>query len=163
MNVDPHLTTTMSRIDDSIAWYSRRARGSRQRYTIASTLQIVLSAAIIVVAAADLRLWGFALPAVLAAVLTIVKGVEATWQWQSKWANYRATAEALKREKYLHAASAGPYALERGATALLAERVEEIISRENLDWVVRVRSTSQSGEALQSKLGAAFPPDKIAT
>jgi hypothetical protein len=62
---------------------------------------------------------------------------------------YRSTAEALKHEKYLWLAKAGPYSNVKNLDPLLAERVESLISRENAKWVVgreQVEKTKQPGD-----------------
>jgi Protein of unknown function (DUF4231) len=48
--------------------------------------------------------------------------------------DYRSSAEALKHEKYLFLASAGPYAAAENPRALLAERVESMVSQEHAKW-----------------------------
>src|SRR5262245_32548333 len=51
----------------------------------------------------------------------------------SNWITYRSTAEALKREKHLFLATAGPYGAEN-PHSLLAERVESLVSQEHAKW-----------------------------
>lgn len=75
-----------------------------------------------------------AVPAVIGAVVVVLEGLQQLFQWQANWLRYRATAEALLREQALFTAQAGPY---RGDNAehLLAERVEDVLMRENREWV----------------------------
>ena len=49
-------------------------------------------------------------------------------------ATYRSTCEALKHEKYVYLASAGPYTNATAAHALLAERIESTVSQEHAQW-----------------------------
>ena len=53
----------------------------------------------------------------------------------ASWIAYRSTAEALKHEKHLHLALAGPYAAVANPDNLLAERVEGLVSQEHAKWV----------------------------
>jgi hypothetical protein len=55
-------------------------------------------------------------------------------QYQQNWITYRSTCERLRHEKFLFAAGAGPYTVAR-AEALLAERVESLVSQEHAAWV----------------------------
>ena len=72
------------------------------------------------------------------------EGVLQLNQWQTNWVMYRSTAEALKHEKYLHLAGAGPYS---GANrdAVLAERVEGLVSQEHAKWT-EARSRTHSND-----------------
>jgi hypothetical protein len=56
---------------------------------------------------------------------------------------YRSTCEALKHEKHLWLAKAGPYLEAANPEALLAERVEALISREHAKWVAQRRQPAK--------------------
>ena len=56
------------------------------------------------------------------------------FQHHSNWTQYRSTCEALRHEKYLWMAHAGPYARSQRPDALLAERVEGLVSQEQSAW-----------------------------
>ncbi|MBI3660542.1 DUF4231 domain-containing protein [Candidatus Acetothermia bacterium] len=82
---------------------------------------------------------GFGAPAFFTATLgvliVVLEGLQSLNQFQHNWTTYRSTCEELKHEKFLWLAKAGPYANARNADALLAERVESLISREHTKWV----------------------------
>jgi hypothetical protein len=64
--------------------------------------------------------------------------------FQEHWITYRSTAEALKHERYLYLAQAGPYVGE-DRHRQLAERLEGLVSQEHAKWTAshpeaRVRS-----------------------
>ena len=59
----------------------------------------------------------------LAAVIVVLEGAEHLYQLQAHWISYRSTTEALKHERYLYLARAGPYTGEDGHR-VLAERIE---------------------------------------
>ncbi|HWX20688.1 MAG TPA: DUF4231 domain-containing protein [Candidatus Binatia bacterium] len=63
------------------------------------------------------------------------------------WFTYRSTCEDLKHEKYLWLAKAGPYASVERPDALLAERIESLVSREHAKWV----STSEQAKDKDKK------------
>lgn len=69
----------------------------------------------------------------LAAVIVVLEGVQHLYQYQQNWITYRSTAEALKHERYLYLAQAGPYA-DRDPHRQLAERLEGLVSQEHAKW-----------------------------
>ncbi len=84
----------------------------------------------------------------LATVVVILEGLEHLYQWHEHWTAYRSTSEALKRERFLYLAKAGPYTAVPNGTALLAERVEGLLSQENVQWAA---SQEQAREAARSR------------
>ena len=69
------------------------------------------------------------------ATVVVIEGISQLNQFAVNWQTYRATAESLKHEKYLYLAHAGPYAGSADGTALLADRIEGLISQEHAKWV----------------------------
>jgi hypothetical protein len=55
-------------------------------------------------------------------------------QYQQNWVAYRSTCESLKHEKYVYLGKASPYAIAGDAHALLAERIESLVSQEHAKW-----------------------------
>ena len=70
----------------------------------------------------------------LGAVIVVLEGLQQLFQFQQNWISYRTTAEALKHEKFLYLASAGPYREADSPDATLAERVESLVSQETGAW-----------------------------
>ncbi|HEX8862979.1 MAG TPA: DUF4231 domain-containing protein [Actinomycetes bacterium] len=81
----------------------------------------------------------------LAAVIVVLEGVQHLYQFQEHWITYRSTAEALKHERYLYLAKAGPYAGE-DRHRQLAERLEGLISQEHAKWTASHREVSTRSE-----------------
>jgi len=76
--------------------------------------------------------------AVLGLLVLIIEAVQQLNQDQQNWIAYRSACEALKHEKFLHLACAGPYADAENREkrlALLADRIEGLISQEHAKWV----------------------------
>ena len=94
--------------------------------------QLVCAAAIPVVATIDVHA---AAMGALGAAVVVLEGISQLNQYAVNWQSYRATAEALKHEKYLYLAHAGPYAGSKDGTPLLADRIEGLISQEHAKWV----------------------------
>jgi hypothetical protein len=67
-------------------------------------------------------------------LITIFEGTLQLNQFHENWIEYRSTCEALRHEKYMFLAEAGPYANAEKIRALLAERVESLVSQEHSKW-----------------------------
>lgn len=124
---------TVERLEDQLAWYSSRARLNQNRYKLLKVVEIAAAALVPVVG-----VWNVAQSALVTALLgasvVVLEAVQHVYQYQSNWIAYRATAESLKREKYLYAAGAGAYAGESDRDRVLAERIEEVMSNEHAKW-----------------------------
>jgi hypothetical protein len=118
------------RLEDQIDWYDRKSVAAQRAYKRLKLAELVVATAVPVVAALQVPA---AVTAVLAAVVVIAEGVQQLYQWQTNWVLYRSTAEALKHEKYLYLAAAGPYATTNRRN-ILAQRLEGLISQEHAKW-----------------------------
>jgi hypothetical protein len=120
------------RLENQINWYGRKSAYSQQRFKAIKVGQIVVAALVPVLAAVDgVPRWTLG---ALGAVVVILEGFQQLFQYQQNWITYRSTSEALKHEKYLYLADAGPYAHTRRKDGLLAERVEGLVSQEHSRW-----------------------------
>jgi hypothetical protein len=119
------------RLESQLGWYEEKSRQHKRWYQGLKVAQIVIAAAIPVVAAAG----GSATVAgALGAVIVVLEGLQQLFRFQENWIAYRVTAEALKREKFLCLARAGAYARADRIEAMLAEQVERIVSQESGAW-----------------------------
>jgi 4-hydroxy-3-methylbut-2-enyl diphosphate reductase IspH len=123
---------TLERLDDQIRWYDRKSRHNQRWFKIVKVVQLTAAAAVPVVVAIGVRA---AVPAALGASVVVLEGLQQLNQYQQNWTTYRSTAEALKHEKYLFLALAGPYAGASAPSQLLADRIEGLISQEHAKWV----------------------------
>ena len=121
---------TWERLEDQIGWYSRKSGESQRLYKWLKLLEIAVAAALPVVAAVHSPVW---VTGGLAAVIVVLEGAQHLYQFQEHWITYRSTAEALKHERYLYLAQAGPYA-SGDRHNQLAERLEGLISQEHAKW-----------------------------
>jgi hypothetical protein len=121
----------LGRLEDQIRWYGDRSQSNQRWYKVLKVAALVSAGSIPVLAAA-------AIPSLVSASLgALILGVDSLQQlnqYQQNWVSYRSTAEALKHEKYLYLATAGPYHNARDAHALLAVRIESLISQEHHRW-----------------------------
>lgn len=128
----PAVDPTLTRIEDQLGYYERTAARSQKNFRTVKVAQLTVAAAVPVAAAAGASA---VLIAVLGALILILEGVQALFNWQQNWVTYRHTAEALRSEQHLFAAVAGPYADSKNPERLLAERVEGLLSSEHSGWV----------------------------
>lgn len=82
--------------------------------------------------------------------MVVLEGVQQVNQYQHNWIIYRSACELLKHEKYLYLATAGPYAEAANAHALLAERIESLISQEHAKWVAGRAKATKEGPGEQA-------------
>jgi hypothetical protein len=123
---------TFARLKDQIAWYDLKSLANQRRFKWVKAGQMISAGAIPV--AAVLGAPG-AVSAALGALVVLIEGLLQLNQYQQNWINYRSTCEALKHEKYLYLADAGPYGAAVDGRALLAERIEGLISQEHAKWI----------------------------
>lgn len=128
----PNNTATLDRLEDQISWYDRKSASNQNWYKALSVAELVAALAIPLAAGGGAP--PFAL-GVLGGLIVLIRMWETLNQYQHNWVIYRSTCEALKHEKYLWQATAGPYAAVERPDTLLAERVESLISTEHAKWV----------------------------
>ena len=134
----PVSDPVMDRLDDQIKWYGEKSSHCQQYYKRIKLTEIVAAALIpfIVGAHVPYAAW---IAGALGVLITILEGVLQLYQYQQVWVAYRATAEAMKHEKFIYLARGGPYASATDPHALLAERVEALGSQENSKWTSLVQ------------------------
>jgi hypothetical protein len=121
---------TWERLEDQIEWYDGKSGHNQRLYKWLKLLEIAVAASLPVVAAVHSPVW---VTGGLAAVIVVLESVQHLYQYQQNWITYRSTAEALKHERYLYLAKAGPYA-DGDLRRQLAERLEGLISQEHAKW-----------------------------
>lgn len=141
---DPAAAAAAARLEDQIAWYDGKSRHNQRWFKRLKVCQIVLAAAIPVAVAAKAKPW---LMAVAGALIVVLEGLQQLYQYQQNWGAYRSTCERLKHEKFLYRAAAGPYANAARPGALLAERVEGLVSQEHAAWTAQVAEAGRAGGA----------------
>ncbi|MGW4843157.1 DUF4231 domain-containing protein [Nocardia brasiliensis] len=119
-----------ARLEEQLRWYSTKGAFAQRMYKRVKLGQIVVGATVPVMAALSAPA---ALTATIAAVVVVAEGAQQLFQWHTNWLRYRATAETLKRERYLFLARGGPYRNGDRRT-LLAERLESVLANETSAW-----------------------------
>ena len=134
------------RLEDQLNWYDTKSSWNKRWYKALRVTQLVLAAFIPVIALADAD-WSKWVTAVFGGSIAILEGVQQLNQFGPLWVQYRSTAEYLKHEKYLFLSRSGHYRdiSPEEALCLLAERVEENVSKEHARW------TCTSKQGLEEK------------
>jgi uncharacterized protein DUF4231 len=134
------------RLVEEQTWYSAKSRAARTAFKRIKVTEIVAAAMIPFLTGQH---WYGVTYMVggLGVLITILEGLLHLNQYQENWTNYRNTAESLKHEKFLFLAHAGPYAGAGDPRAMLAERVEALISQENSQWVAALQKSSRGNTA----------------
>jgi Protein of unknown function (DUF4231) len=123
----------IERLEDQIGWYDRRSRFNMQYFKRIKTAEIASAAVIPLLAVSHLPRATIA-TGILGVLVTMFEGTLQLNQFHENWIRYRSTCESLKHEKYIYLAGAGPYSNADRPRALLAERVESLVSQEHAKW-----------------------------
>ena len=123
----------MERLEDQIAWYDRKSMANQRIYKRIKIVEIVAAAMIPFVGSFKLAQAAWVTGG-LGVLITVLEGMLHLNQYQQNWTAYRSTCESLKHEKYTYLGKAAPYANAADAHALLAERIESLVSQEHAKW-----------------------------
>jgi len=136
----PHAATVAyDRLEDQLQWYDRKSAWNKTVYKQLKLLSLVIAVSIPLVA-----LTGFVkTTAVFGAMIAFLEGLQQLNQYHDNWISYRSTAEALKHEKFLYLAKAGPYVGDN-FESVLADRVESLVSQEHAKWASTQQLTEKA-------------------
>jgi len=123
---------SMDRLEEQISWYDDKSGFNQGWFKFLKTVEIVLAA--LIPFAAGFK-WPVVLIGLLGVSIVVIEGLQSLFQFHYNWISYRSTCESLKHEKYLFLANAGPYKSVEDSKALLAERVEALVSHEHAKWI----------------------------
>lgn len=131
---DPDLNdVVMARLEDQIRWYDAKSIHNQHVFKRIKVTELIAAALIPFLATLTVP-YGTRIAAALGILITILEGMLHLNQYQSNWIAYRSTCEALRHEKYVYLGHASPYAGVSEPRALLAERVESLVSQEHAKW-----------------------------
>ena len=144
MSIAPEESPALVWTQDQIAWYDTNSQLNQRWFKRLKICQIVTAAAIPVAAAVSAPIW---LLGGGGALIVVLEGLQQLQQYQQNWTSYRATCERLKHEQFLFLAHAGPYGVAANREALLAERVESLVSQEHTAWITQREEAGKAGDA----------------
>jgi hypothetical protein len=135
------------RLDDQQAYYSKAARKAQKSYFTIKVSETILAATIPFLSAMitpetiEIKIAVGA----IGVLVTIAGGVLLLYKYHENWVNYRSTAEALKTQKFLFLAKAGPYK-GRNREVLLVENIESLLGEEHQKWMQYMLQKDQEQE-----------------
>lgn len=122
------------RLDDQIAWYSKKSQLNQKYYKRLQLLQIVLAVSIpILTLLLDHNDWIKFIIAVNGGLIAFIESANRVYNFKDLWTKYRLTTEALKREKIFYETQSVPYYKSANIDELIM-RCERIMSEENTYW-----------------------------
>jgi len=124
------------RLEYRIKWYEVKSMKNRKVFKVMKSLQITMAILIPAIVHIDMPITKWVI-SILGALIAIFESVQYMNQYEATWISHRVIAERLEREKFLFLAAAGPYQALDDTERLtkLAERVEELVSIEQPNWV----------------------------
>lgn len=122
------------RLEDQICWYDKKSISSQNLYKRLKGIVIILSASIplFVGFISDFKLWA-TIVSVIGVIIVVIEGWLGLTKYHENWIEYRSICETLRHEKYMYLTRTGVYDIDN-PFKLLVERVENIISKENVNW-----------------------------
>jgi hypothetical protein len=123
----------MQRLEDQIAWYDTKSIHNQKVYKRIKVVEILAAASIPLIATLSIP-HAPIITGSLGVLITVLEGLIHLNQYQQNWTSYRSTCEALRHEKYVYLGKAAPYATAADCYALLAERIESLVSQEHAKW-----------------------------
>jgi hypothetical protein len=129
----PGADPIMERLEDQIAWYDRNSMTNQRYFKRIKMVEIAAAAIIPFLSALSLPRMMWVIGG-LGVLITVLEGMLHLNQYQQNWIAYRSTCESLKHEKYVYLGKAAPYANSPDPHALLAERIESLVSQEHAKW-----------------------------
>lgn len=129
----PEIDPIMDRLEDQIGWYDRESIANQRYFKGIKIVEIVAAAMIPFLSAFNLSRMPWVTGG-LGVLITVLEGMLHLNQYQQNWIAYRSTCESLKHEKYVYLGKAAPYASAEDPHALLAERIESLVSQEHAKW-----------------------------
>ena len=133
---------TLKRLDEQIAWYDKKSSLNQRWFKTLKIAQIAAGALIPFTSSVGAPA---SVAGALGVLIVIFEGLQSLSQYQHNWVAYRATCEQLTQEKFLWLAKAGTYSSAASPDALLAERIEALISSEAATWTTTIQQKEQKG------------------
>jgi Protein of unknown function (DUF4231) len=136
----------IDRLESQLEWYDKESAHGKRMFKLLKTATLAISVSIPLNAAFATRYPAIVgvITGVMGAGIALLEGLQQLNQYHQNWITFRSTAEALKHEKFLFLSTAGPYAAASNPKAMLAERVESLVSQENAKWTAALEQTPKT-------------------
>ena len=121
------------RYNNQVKWYDEKSKLNQKIYKFLQWIIIILTA-ITPILILQREYYINIIAAVLAIIVAISAGSQKAFNYQENWINYRTTCEVLKKEYFFYTNKVQGYENAVNPEGLFIERVESIISKENVYW-----------------------------
>lgn len=140
------------RLEDQILWYDTKSSYHQNHYKRWKRMQIILTAFLPLSTGLIGRFQWFSIMfGIIGVLIACIEGVLALGKHHENWIEYRSICETLKHEKYMFLTKTGVYK-EDEPFPYLVERVESIISKENINWAsLHYENNNQKGDKPSGK------------
>lgn len=145
--IDKTIETYMDeRVDDQIKWYDEKSMQMQKKYKILKGVTIFFSAIIPIISLTNIEYFNTNIVvSILAAIIAISEGMISLSSYGDNWTRYRSICETLKSEKYMFLNQSGVYSEEEDNFSFFVERIETIISQENINWASLNNESKKEG------------------
>ena len=134
------------RLEDQINWYSAKSSSCQTLHKALRLTEIVAAALIPLLSGMGEKvLHGPWIIGLLGAVIAIATAAGGLFKFHENWIQYRVTSEQLKHEKFLFLTRETPY-VDDDRFQVLVQRVEGLISKENVTWTQSIKSEPKSSD-----------------
>lgn len=122
------------RLEEQINWYDDKSIKCQKKFKLFKGTVIFLSASIpfLVGFISDMDFFEIVV-SFIGVIIVVIEGWLGLAKYHENWIEYRNICETLRHEKYMYLTRTGVYDIDDPFKNLV-ERVESIISKENLNW-----------------------------
>jgi hypothetical protein len=138
-------TYLKERVEDQIDWYDRKGAFNKGWFISMRTVEITSAATVPFLSGFTSHASIAAAIGILGIIITLCAGITHLCQFQERWIEYRTTAEALKKERFLFVTRTEPYNNE-DAFPILVQRIETVASKENVTWAQHLMKPEREAE-----------------
>src|SRR5438094_7405310 len=126
------------RLNDQMNWYDRKSVTNQRWFRRLRFAEIVAAAIIPFLSGFAGNSFSIKIAiGALGVVVAVIASLLGLLQLQEHWIEYRATAESLRKEKFLFLTQTEPYDKD-DAFHRFVQRVEALLSKENIEWAQSV-------------------------
>ncbi len=125
------------RLKDQISWYDGKSLWNKTWYTRLQKAEFCMAALVpFLVGFLEGSLCLRIVVGLLGVGMAFIGSLHGLMNYHENWLECKGTGETLKHELYFYETKTGPYKNENDPFPILVERVEGIISHENINWAV---------------------------
>ena len=133
MNEEKYM---LERVDEQITWYENKSSFNQRWFKRLQVISILAASTIPFLTGystgenESIRI----IIGVLGLLIACVSAILNLYKFQEHWIEYRTTCESLRHEKFLFITKTIPYDNDEAFNNLV-QRIESLISKENIDWL----------------------------